>query len=159
MKCGCFVAPKNDVYRNKLFSGAIWLALFPVKTRFTDLPFRTSRLSWNTFRPKGCIFLRELVCMKALDVLLQFLFKTSRSSRAEVPSKSPINFKCRFSPFLWTEILKFVSMMPHPFYPGRASEPLSNNASMRVQPRVTHLLYTSLSVVTVRDCLWPSGPS
>lgn len=85
---------------NMGFSGANLEAFSPVNTSVMDWPFRTSRLSWSTFRPKGCISLRQLVCMKTLEILLPYLFKTLRSSWAEVPSKSPINFRCRFSPFL-----------------------------------------------------------
>jgi len=62
-----------------------------------DWPFRTSKVSRNTFSPKGPIFLRQLVCMKILEVRLQYLFKVLRSPWAEVPSKSPIDFRRSFS--------------------------------------------------------------
>lgn len=97
--------------KNIRLSGASWEAFSPVNRSFTDLPFRTPRLLWNTLTPKGCISLRQAVWMKTVEVRLEYLFKTASSSWAEVPSKSPISFKCRFSLFLWTEILKFLAMM------------------------------------------------
>jgi len=97
------------------FSGARWEAFSPVNISSKDWPFRMSRWLWNTLRPKGCIFLKQLVCMKTLRVRLQCLFKTLRSSWAEVPSKSPINLRCTFSLFLWTEIAKLLAMIIPPF--------------------------------------------
>jgi hypothetical protein len=99
-------------------SGANWEALSPVNTSSKDLPFRRSRWLWNTFTPKGCIFARQLVCIKTLEVRLEYLFRMSRSSWAEIPSKSPVNFRWRFSLFLWIEILKFVAMMIPRFKPN-----------------------------------------
>lgn len=44
------------------------------------------------------------------------LFKTLRSSWAEAPSRSPLNFSRTSSLFLWIEILEFVPMMHSSFY-------------------------------------------
>ena len=93
------------------FSGANWKACSPVNTSSNDVPFRTSRWLWKTFNPKVCISPRQLVCMKAFEVRCEYLFRFPRSSCAEIPSKSPINLRCRFSLFLWIEIRKFVAIM------------------------------------------------
>ena len=71
-------------------------AFSPVKTSSTDWPFKSGKCVWNTFCPKGWILLRQLVCMKTLEDRLQYRFSTLSSSWAEIPSKSPTNFKWMF---------------------------------------------------------------
>jgi len=61
-------------------SGANREAFSPVNTSVMGWPLRTLRLLWNTFSPKGCIFLRQLVWMKTLEVRQEHLFKTVSSS-------------------------------------------------------------------------------
>jgi hypothetical protein len=82
------------------FSGANREASSPVNTNVRGWPFRTSRLLWNTFSPKGCLFLRQLVWINTLEVRQEYVFKTVSSLWAEVPSKSSINFRCWSSLFL-----------------------------------------------------------
>ena len=100
--------------------GSNWGAFSPVNTSSTDWPFRISRLAWNTFNPKGCILLSLPVWMNAREVWSVLFFKMLSSSWAEVPSKSPVSFRCRFSPFLWTVILKFVAILSSSLNPGSA---------------------------------------
>ena len=95
--------------------GANREALSPVNTRSRDFPSIELGLPWNTSNPNGCIMLRELVCMNTLAVAwFVCLFRALSSSWAEVPSKSPRSFRYNLSPFLCTEILKFLAMMHSP---------------------------------------------